>query len=275
LIVDRLKKDHQLSERAACRVINMSRSVYHYQPDTEKDMPVISALQGLLEDYPAYGFLKLFTLLRQAGYRWNHKRVHRIYCALGLNMRRKGKKRLPSRYPCPLDVPAQPNTSWSMDFMSDSLYEGRSFRTFNVIDDYNREVLAIEIDLSLPAQRVIRTLERIVEWKGYPHQLRCDNGPEFISLALAQWAEEHGVHLEFIKPGTPTQNAYVERFNRTYRTEVLDFYVFHTLTEVREITEKWMQQYNYERPHEALNNQSPMSYKEANFKLENSNLAWH
>ena len=264
-----------MSERAACRVMNISRSVYHYQPDMSKDIPVVTALQALIETYPVYGFQKLFILLRQAGHPWNHKRVHRIYCLLGLNMRRRGKRRLPNRFPNPLEVPVQPNASWSMDFMSDSLYEGRSFRTFNVIDDYNRELLAIEIDLSLPAQRVIRTLDNIVEWRGYPNQIRCDNGPEFISLALAQWAEDHGVHLEFIEPGSPTQNAYVERFNRTYRTEVLNFYVFHSLTEVREITEKWIQQYNYERPHEALNNQSPMSYKETNFKQENSNLNWH
>jgi len=200
--------------------------------------------------------------------------VHRIYSQLGLNMKRKGKQRLPNRFPQPLAVPDKPNDSWSIDFMSDSLCDGRYFRTFNVIDDYNREALAIEVDLSLPSKRVIRTLERLSEWRGYPRQIRGDNGPEFISLALAEWAKEHHVHLEFIKPGTPTQNAYIERFNGTFRREVLNYYVFKSLTEVREIAELWMQQYNTERPHEALNNLTPLSYLKENFKLEYSNLSW-
>ncbi|MCF2030885.1 integrase core domain-containing protein, partial [Escherichia coli] len=121
-------------------------------------------------------------------------------------------------------------------------------RTFNVVDDFNREALSIEIDLNLPAQRVVRVLDRIAANRGYPVMLRMDNGPEFISLALAEWAEQHAVKLEFIQPGKPTQNAFIERFNRTYRTEILDFYLFRTLSEVREITEKWLSEYNCERP---------------------------
>jgi len=133
---------------------------------------------------------------------------------------------LPARNPEPLAVPAQANHCWSMDFMCDSLQCGRRFRAFNVVDDFNREVLAIEVDLNLPSQRIIRVLERVVAWRGYPNKLRMDNGPEFISVTLASWAEEHGITLEFIKPGKPTQNSYIERFNRTYRTEILDMYVF-------------------------------------------------
>ncbi len=273
--VDQVKEQRSLSERAACRVMNISRSVYHYEPDHTKDDGVIDTLHKLVEQYPRYGFKKYFILLRQAGQTWNHKRVHRIYCQLGLNMKRKGKQRLPNRFPQPLAVPDKPNKSWSIDFMSDSLYDGRYFRTFNVIDDYNREALAIDVDLSLPSKRVIRTLERLSEWRGYPRQIRCDNGPEFISLALAEWAKKHHVHLEFIKPGTPTQNAYIERFNGTFRREVLNYYVFKSLTEVREITEYWMMQYNTERPHESLNNLTPLSYLKENFKLEYSNLSWH
>lgn len=159
--------------------------------------------------------------------------------------------------------------------MSDSLFCGRRFRTFNVVDDYNREILAIEIDLNLPAQRVIRVLERIVAWRGYPVKLRMDNGPEFISAALAEWADDKGVELEFIKPGKPTQNSYVERFNRTYRTEVLDMYVFRTLTEVREITETWMREYNEERPHDSLGDLTPSEYLIANQPAGTSNLGWH
>lgn len=140
-----------------------------------------------------------------------------MYCSLKLNLRRKGKRRLPSRHPQPLAVPAAINQAWSADFMSDALLCGRRFRTFNVVDDFNREALSIDIDLNLPAQRVIRTLDRIAAWRGYPEKLRLDNGPEFISLALADWAETHGVLLDFIQPGKPTQNSFIERFNRTYR----------------------------------------------------------
>ena len=146
-----------------------------------------------------------------------------------LNIRRKIKKRLPARVKIPLATAESINHCWSIDFMHDALVCGRRFRTFNVVDDFNREALKIEIDLNIPAQRVVRVLDRIVANRGYTLKMRMDNGPELVSVALAQWAEEHGVMLEFIKPGKPTQNAFIERFNRTYRTEVLDFYLFRTL----------------------------------------------
>ena len=158
--------------------------------------------------------------------------------------------------------------------MSDSLFCGRRFRTFNVVDDFNREVLAIEIDLNLPAPRVIRVLERVVAWRGYPKKLRMDNGPEFISLALADWAEAHDIELEFIKPGKPTQNSYVERFNRTYRDEILNMYVFRNLTEVRELTQNWIKEYNEERPHDSLDDLTPQEYLLAK-QPEISNLPCH
>ncbi|MFP3790490.1 IS3 family transposase, partial [Legionella pneumophila serogroup 9] len=234
----------------------------------------IVALQESSERYPAYGFSKLLKVLRRQGHRWNHKRVYRVYCELKLNMRRKGKKRLPNRSPAPLSVPASINQCWSMDFMCDALMCGRRFRTFNIVDDFNREVLAIEIDLSLPAQRVIRVLERVVAWRGFPAKLRMDNGPEFISSTLADWAEKHQVALEFIKPGKPTQNSFIERFNRTYRTEILDMYAFKNLQEVRELTENWIKEYNDERPHDSLNDLTPWEYLAKN-KTMNSNLGCH
>ena len=144
-----------------------------------------------------------------------------------------------------------------------------------MVDDYNREALAIEVDLSLPAARVIRVLERIVAWRGYPAKIRMDNGPEFISATLAEWADEHGVRLEFIKPGKPTQNSYVERFNRTYRTEVLNMYAFRRLSEVREITDNWIREYNEERPHDSLGDLTPSEYLAIKNSPENSNLTWN
>ncbi|ECA1898273.1 TPA: IS3 family transposase [Salmonella enterica subsp. enterica serovar Eastbourne] len=247
-----------LSIRQACRSLNLSRTVYHYRPDTTRDEPVIVALQAVAERYP-----------------WNHKRIHRIYCLLKLNFRRKGKQRLPVRNPSPLATPEALNQSWSVDFMHDALVCGRRFRTFNVVDDFNREALSIEIDLNLPALRVVRVLDRIAANRGYPVMLRMDNGPEFISLTLAEWAEQHAVKLEFIRPGKPTQNTFIERFNRTYRTEILDFYLFRTLNEVREITERWVSEYNCERPHESLNNMTPEEYRQHHYLAGISKNAWN
>ena len=269
-----LHQEHGLSIRRACLAIAFSRSVYHYRPDTTKDDPVIDGLNEAVIKYPHYGFHKLFTVLRRRGHRWNHKRVHRIYCLLRLNMRRKVKKRLPTRNPEPLAVPAGINRCWSVDFMSDALVCGRRFRTFNILDDYNREALAIEVDLNLPASRVIRTIDRIAIYRGYPEKLRMDNGPEFVSVALADWAEKHQIHLEFIKPGKPTQNSFVERFNRTYRTEVLNCYLFKRLSEVRQITEAWIEEYNEERPHESLGDLTPAEYLVANNPSETLSYQW-
>ena len=274
-MVDYAKQAHGASLRRACRVVGISDSSYRYKPDVHRDDELILKLQEAAERYPAYGFAKLYKILKRWGHPWNHKRVYRVYCELKLNKRRRGKKRLPSRSPEPLTVPLQANQCWSIDFMSDALMCGRRFRTFNVVDDFNREALAIEVDLSLPAQRVIRVLERVVAWRGHPNKLRMDNGPEFISSTLAEWAEEHGVELEFIKPGKPTQNSYVERFNRTYRDEILNMYVFKNLNEVREITENWIREYNEERPHDALEDLTPWEYLTKYNDAENSNLECH
>ncbi|MGK8188771.1 IS3 family transposase [Serratia nematodiphila] len=259
-LVSYLTAQFAMSIRQSCRTLSLSRTVYVYQPDTRRDEPLIQLLTELAERYPRYDFKKLFQLLRRQGNTRNHKRVHRIYCLLKLNFRRRGKQRLPVRNPAPLATPEALNQSWSIDFMHDALVCGRRLRTFNVVDDVNREALAIEIDLNIPAQRVVRVLDRIAANRGYPLKMRMDNGSELTSVALVQWAEEHGVMQEFIKPGKPTQNAFIERFNRTYRTEILDFYLFRTLNEAREITERWLNEYNSERPHESLNNLTPEEY---------------
>lgn len=206
-----------MSQRAACQALGLSRSVLNYQSKPSQDDAIVAVLQELAERFPERGFGKYFKILRRRGHGWNHKRVHRVYCTLKLNRRRVGKKRLPPRTPAPLAAAARINQSLSIDFMSDALWCGRRFRTFNAVDDCNREALAIEIDLNLPTARVIRVLERIAAWRGYPDKIRMDNGPEFIAGALADWAQTHGIELEFIKPGRPMQNGFVERFNRSYR----------------------------------------------------------
>jgi len=240
------------SARRACGVIKLNRGTLKYQAKRSRDSELIDVIQRLAESRPRWGFGKIYDWVRYQGYPWNHKRVRRIYCLLKLNHRIKPKKRLPSRNPKTLSVPQTSNTTWSMDFMSDSLTNGRKFRTLNVIDDYNREILAIEIDYSLPSLRVIRALDQIAEERGLPTEIRVDNGPEFISTRLEYWAKSNHVRLEHIKPGKPAQNAYIERFNRTYREDILDMYLFRSLDEVRNLTTQWMYDYNTERPHRAL-----------------------
>lgn len=153
---------------------------------------------------------------------WNHKKVYRIYTEIGLNLLRKYEQRLPARVKEPLLHPIYPNVNWSMDFIHDGLINGKSFRAFNVIDDYNREALNITMNKGLSSKRITRELDKLIEWRGTPENLRVDNGPEFISRAMQHWCEEHNIRLQFIQKGKPTQNAYIERFNRTFRTEVLN-----------------------------------------------------
>lgn len=190
-------------------------------------------------------------------FRWNHKRVYRVYRALELNLRIKPRQRLVRETPQPLAVPDAPNTVWSMDFMHDQLSDGRSFRLFNVLDDFNREGLIIEADLSLPAIRVVRALDQLIEWRGVPAIIRCDNGPEYISETVQQWAKARGIRLEFIQPGQPQQNAYIERYNRTVRYDWLAQTLFDTIEAVQESATRWLWTYNNERPNMALGGITP------------------
>ena len=258
-----LRQEHELSTTRSCEMAKLSRSTY-YRPVIdwrERDADVIDALNGVMKRHARWGFWTSFDHLRWKGKTWNHKKVHRVYCKMGLNMKRRTKKRLLTRERTPLEVAGKPNASWGIDFMQDTLYNGRKFRTFNVLDEGVRECLAIEVDTSLPAERVVRVLNQLKEWRGLPEQIRLDNGPEFIAHKLIDWAEEHNVKLAHIQPGKPTQNAFIERFNRTYREEILNAHLFHDLDEVREITWWWMMDYNEERPHTATNRVPPTVYR--------------
>lgn len=259
--VERMVGEYCISQRRACQIVSLSRTVLRYQGKPHDDEAVVTALQQLAEQHPRWGFGKLFPSLRLRGHPWNHKRVYRVYCAMKLNLRIQRRKRLPKRFPEPLVQPDEPNYCWSMDFMSDALLSGRRFRTLNIIDDFDRQVLAIEVDFSLPAERVLRVLDRLAEWHGYPRFIRSDNGPEFISNALMRWAQTHQVTPDFIRPGQPAQNAFIERFNRTYREEVLDSYLFRSLQEVRTITSRWIHSYNQQRPHDSLHGLTPAAFR--------------
>jgi putative transposase len=189
------------------------------------------------------------------GFQWNHKRVYRIYRELELNLRIKPRKRLVRQMPEPLSVPGRINQVWSMDFMHDQLADGRSFRTLNVIDDFNREALGMEIDFSLPSERVVRALKQIIEWRGKPQSIRCDNGPEYLGAPVITWAQSNGIKIEYIQPGKPQQNAYIERFNRTVRYEWLSQHHWQDLDEVQRFATEWM--WIHERPNMALGGITP------------------
>lgn len=255
----------------ACKIVSLPRSQY-YHTSSKDDHEVIDMLQELAFKHPSYGFRKLFAYIRRMGKCWNHKKVYRVYKYLKLHKRRKGKRRLPTRIKQPLIQPSAVNHTWSMDFMSDSMASNRKFRTFNVIDDSTREVLAIEVDTSIAAQRVIRTLNRIIERQGKPFAIRVDNGPEFTAIAFTLWAKEQGIAIQYIQPGKPMQNGFIERFNRIYRESILDAYLFFELNEVRQLTEEWMEEYNERRPHESLGNRTPSEWREILLK-EKENLS--
>lgn len=226
----------------------------------ERDRDVVEALGAMVASKPRWGSWKCYDRLRLNGQPWNHKRVHRVYCAMNLNLPRRTKRRLPNRLRQPLAAPVVLNDIWALDFMSDSLYDGRKFRTLNVIDEGNREALGIEVATSIPARRVVRMLEELIELHGTPRAIRLDNGSELASTVFTEWCQERQIELMFIQPGKPDQNAFIERFNRTFRHEVLNAYVFESLEQVREIVEIWLREYNDERPHDSLGRVPPTQF---------------
>lgn len=248
------------SVRRACKLLGLSQSVYRYEPITKDDIEVIEHMNHWVTKKPTWGFWKVYKRVRKDGRVVNHKRLYRLYIVAGLNLRRPTKKRVPERVKEPLCLPIGPNITWSMDFMADRLLNGNKLRTFNVIDDFGREALNITIDTSIRAQYVTRELDKLIEWRGKPERLRVDNGPEFIAQEMELWAERNGIELTFIEKGRPMQNGLIERFNRTYREEVLDAYLFESLEQLRQLTIEFIWSYNNERPHDALMDHTPREF---------------
>ena len=255
----KLVKDKGLSIRLACLIFGISETCYRYQAKLSAENEEIADwLIRLTHNQRNWGFGLCFLYLRNVKrFPWNHKRVYRIYCELELNLRIKPKKRIVREKPEALAVPEKINHVWSMDFMHDQLANGRSYRLFNVIDDFNREGLCIDIDFSLPAERVSRALDRIIEWRGKPREIRCDNGPEYISHHLQKWAKGRDITLSYIQPGNPQQNAYIERYNRTVRYDWLTQYLFDSIAEVQDYATRWLWTYNNERPNMANGGMTP------------------
>ena len=256
---------HARPLRRSCECVVLSRAAW-YRPPVDaavRDAEVIAALAQQVESRPSRGFWKCCAVLRRERPDWNHKRIYRVYKAMRLNLRRAAKRRLPKRERVPLYVPRFPDSVWSADFMSDGLACGRRLRTFNIVDDFNREVLHIEVDTSITSIRLVRIFEQLRRDHGrLPQVLRTDNGPEFLGEVFVQWAKAHGMAIRYIQPGKPNQNAYIERFNRTFREEVLDQHLFLRIDDVREAAHWWMIDYNEQRPHDALGELTPAEYRQ-------------
>jgi putative transposase len=252
-------QEKAVSIRGACLAFGISQTCYRYRARlSSENSEIADWLIRLTTRQRNWGFGLCFLYLRNVkGFSWNHKRVYRIYRELELHLRIKPKKRLVREKPEPLAEPAAANVVWSMDFMHDQLSDGRSIRLLNVIDDFNREGLGIEVDFSLPSERVVRALEQIIEWRGKPERIRCDNGPEYISSTMETWAQRRGIALHFTQPGNPQQNAYVERYNRTVRYDWLAHYLFDTIEEVQDYATRWLWTYNHERPNMGIGGITP------------------
>jgi len=248
-----------VSERRACGLIGLHRGTYRYRPRRPEDGPLRVRLRELAGLRRRFGYRRLQVLLAREGWQVNHKRVYRLYVEEKLSLRRKrGRKRSGMRQP--LVAPVAANHVWSVDFMTDALSSGRRFRTLNIVDDYTRECLAIEVDTSLGGGRVVRVLEELKRGRGLPRQIRSDNGPEFLSRAVDQWAYEQGLQWHTIQPGRPMENGYVESFNGRFRDECLNENWFSDLADAREKIAQWRQDYNQARPHSALAYLTPTEF---------------
>ena len=242
--------------------MGLGRSSCRYQGRPRDDGPIRSRLRELAQERRKFGSPRLHTLLRREGYRINHKRTERLYREEGLSLRLKKRKKRASHLRVVMNAPDRVNQNWSMDFVSDSLYNGRRFRVLTVVDDFSRECPALEADHSLTGQRVTRVLDRIALTRGLPELITVDNGPEFIGKALDLWAYEHGVRLRFIEPGKPMQNAFIESFNGKFRDECLNEHVFVSLPHAQAVIEAWRLDYNTNRPHSSLNDMTPKEFSE-------------
>lgn len=254
------KQFPQISYARACKLTSMSRTKkYHVSKMDEKDKPILEAIKEATSKR-RYGRKKVIAKVISLYPQMGKSRVRRVYVKHGFSLPSKPTKRLRTRKSNPLSTPLEKNKSWHIDFMSDALVSGRKIRTFNVIDAFNRECIGIEIGFSMPSIQVTRILDQWIETHGKPESIRSDNGPEFISKHFAKWLKSKDLIWESIRPGNPQENGYVERFNKTYRNEILDANILRDIKHCKELTKEWIQEYNYERPHESLGDKTPKQY---------------
>jgi putative transposase len=249
-----------MSERRGCRLIGIGRSSYRYQGRGVGEVGLRERLKELAQSRRRFGYRRLYWLLRREGIFVNHKRVYRLYREEKLSLRLRRRRKVASGSRVPLLASKRLNQRWSMDFMRDFTAEGRKLKILTVVDDYSRHCPWIEVDSSITGARVVQILERLTEEHGLPEVVLTDNGPEFTGKALDAWAYEHRVQLDFIEPGKPVQNAFVESFNGRLRDECLNEHWFLDLADAREKIEAWRQDYNAARPHSSLGNLTPMEF---------------
>lgn len=253
-----IKQGFGLSIRRACELIGLSRTSFGYKPGDQPDEKSIrKRLKELAEKRRRFGCRRLQVLLRREGIVINHKRTERIYKEEGLALHIRRRKKLASVRRVEPVRPERPNQRWSMDFMADNLADGRRLRVLTIVDNYSRKCHRLEVDSSITGQRVVRVLDEIMRTEGLPESITVDNGPEFIGKALDAWAYHRGVTLNFIRPGKPVENAYIESFNGRLRDECLNGHWFMSLEHARKVIEAWRGDYNRERPHSSLGNLTP------------------
>jgi putative transposase len=251
--------EYGYSERRACKLLEMDRSCYRYEPAQDRNEQLRQELKSLAQEKPRYGYRRLHVLLERRGWKINHKRLYRVYGQENLAVRRLKRKRL-MRTGVSNVLLFRRNQEWAMDFVSDGLATGRCIRAFTVVDSYTRECLAIEVDSSLSSRRITRVLEWIIQQRGRPETLRCDNGPEFTSRHFLSWCDENRVKVHHIQPGKPMQNAHAESFNGRFRDECLNANWFLTLQDAKDKICKWRKEYNEFRPHSSLAYRTPLEF---------------
>lgn len=271
-VVAHAMQTHDIGITRVCGLVDISRSLYAYQAKRPDDNKLKLRLSELAGQKRRYGYRRLHVLLRREGWQINHKRTYRVYHEAGLMVRRRRRKRIVGVERVAKVVATAPNHSWSMDFVSDGFVDGRRLRCLNIVDDYTKQCLAIEVDTSLPGKRVVSVLERLAESRGLPKSVTVDNGPEFISKALDEWSYRQHMQLRFIAPGKPQQNAYIESFNGKFRDECLNEHWFLSMRHARAIIEDWRLEYNSERPHSSLGYLTPNQFEE-HFLTQDSNCA--
>lgn len=255
-----LQEHHEMSERRACGLINHPRSSHRYLSKKADNKALRTRLLALAAERKRFGYRRLYIMLRREGFEVNHKKVYRLYKEENLTVRKRKRKRLVATERTRVVLPQQAGKRWSMDFVHDALAGGRRLRCLNIVDDYTRESLAIEVDHSLPARRVENVLNRLAYTRGLPEAIVIDNGPEFAGKVLDHWAYKNQVKLAFITPGRPVENAYIESFNGKFRDECLNEHWFLSLNHARRIIEEWRHDYNTVRPHSSLGYQTPHSF---------------
>jgi putative transposase len=258
--VEALVRERGLRLTRACGLVGISRSLYSYRSRRPASAELVERISAIAADKRRYGYRRVHVLLRREGWAVNHKRTYRLYREAGLAVRRRKRKRIGPFERKPLAKPTEINVSWSMDFVADGLIDGRKLRCLAIVDDCSRECLVIEVDTSINGRRVAAVLDRLADLRGLPDSITVDHGPEFEGQVLDAWAYQNGVVLNFIRPGRPVENAYIESFNARFRDECLNEHWFLTMTHARGIIERWRIEYNTERPHSSLGNLTPEEY---------------